>query len=287
MKIRELLCACVMGLAGFNSLQADDIGIDIPATSFDFESAPNDRNIIRKMSNKVGYIKPDAEDGYSSWAYQGIEFGDGASHLTVRAACGSRGGTLHVRLATFYYNGATDVATIQIPNTGGWNSFRDFTVEVDQEVIANLGGRDLYFVVESNDDPNNTNYLFDVQSFRFDNLNGDVGKEKALTYFESDSGYWYQETFDFGMGASSLTVTAASESGGTLYVLLGNHYNLDLTVAVVNIPSTGGWQSFQEITVPVDPSVIAEYSGRPLFFVMDGYEYSGPQFDVKSFRFNK
>lgn len=144
MKIRDLLCACVMGLAGFNSLQAADVGIDIPATSFDFESAPSDRNIVRKMSNKVGYIKPHAEDGYASWAYEGIDFGDGASHLSVRAACGSRGGTLHVRLATFYFDGETDVATIQITNTGGWNSFRDFTVEVDQEVIANLGGADLY-----------------------------------------------------------------------------------------------------------------------------------------------
>lgn len=286
MRIRELLCACVLGLSGINSLPASDVGIDIPARSYAFESAPSDRNIIRKMSNKVGYIKPDAVDGYAYWAYSDIDFGDGASHLTVRAACGSRGGTLHVRLATFY-DSANDIATIQIPNTGGWNSFRDFTVEIDQEVVAELAGMALFFVVESNDHPNNNGYLFDVQSFRLDNMNGDVGKELVLSDFDPDSGYWYHDLFDFGLGASSLTVTAASDVGGTLHVLLGNHYNPELTVAVVDIPSTGGLESFEEITVAVDSTVIAEFRGRPLFFVMEGYEVSGPQFDLKSFRFNR
>ena len=110
-----------------------------------------------------------------------------------------------------------------------------------------------------------------------------VGYVKATDGFE----YWGYDSFDFGVGAKTMTVRASSGSaGGTLYVQLANHYNPDLTVAVIDIPNTGGWTSFKDFTVPVNPDVIANFNGTSLFFVVTDNETSGYQFDIKSFRFD-
>ena len=311
MSIRKFLSTLAICLASVNSLIASDIGVDIPAASYSSESHGEDRNIIRRMANKVGYLKPDIESAVY-WGYDDFDFGSGATHLTVRVASGGKGGTLYVRLATFYYGAFPDLAVVDIPATGGWNSFQDITVEINQETLANLKGLPLYFAVEP-DGENDDAYLFDIQSFRFDNLNvnGQVGVDIAGASYDFESSpedpnmirpmgdtvgfvkategyaYWGYENFDFGIGAKTMTVTASSGSaGGKLYVQLMNHYNLELTVAVVDIPNTGGWTSFKDFTVPVNPDVIANFNGTSLFFVVSDNQTSGYQFDVKSFRFD-
>lgn len=140
------------------------IGVNIPAASYAFESAPDDSSIIRKMGGKLGYVRTGLDSQWEYWAYDDFDFSDGATHLTVRATSATQGGTLSVRLAN-HYNPELTIATVDIPNTGGWNSFRDFTVNVDRDDLAKLGtNQDLFFVVENNGD---SDYLFDSESFRF------------------------------------------------------------------------------------------------------------------------
>ena len=441
---KKLWSAMALGFASIASLHASDVGVDINAASYDFESQPDDPSIILNMGTKVGYVRTES-DSFEYWGYEGFDFGDGATHLTVRVASATQGGTLHVRWGNHYNPGLT-IATVEIPNTGGWNSFQDITVPVNQLVIDWLGnGRSLFFVVEQD---GNSNFLFDVESFRFDKVDTDVTINAAdfdnesypsddtivrnmgtkvgyiqngswirffdfnfgsgasslsvnassassggtlyitsqapygfsaanfiasidvsntggwntfreyatnldlpvegqvntlyLTFegdseylfdvqsfrfnserisqvgLEIDAGsfdgesapddldtirklgrgvgfvkadnsfeYWTYNGFEFGDGATSLTVRASSATqGGTLYVRLANHYNPGLTVATVEIPNTGGWDSFQEFTVPVDQDVISQFNGRTLFFVVTdekGYDY---QFDIESFRFD-
>lgn len=309
MNIRKFLSTIAICLASVNSLIASDVGVEIPATSYNFESHDEDRSIIRRMPNKVGYLKPDVESAVH-WSYHDFDFGTGATHLTVRAASGGKGGTLYVRLATFYAGAFPDLAVVDIPATGGWNSFQNITVEINQETLANLNGWPLIFTVEP-DGENDDAYLFDIQSFRFDNLNGQVGVDIAGSSYDFESSpensnvirpigdtvgyvkategyaYWGYHNFDFGSGAKTMTVRASSGSaGGTLYVQLMNHYNSELTVAVIDIPNTGGWTSFKDFTVPVNPDVIANFNGTSLFFVVTDNQTSGYQFDVKSFRFD-
>lgn len=447
MSIRKrLLSLFMLGLASCSSVQASDVGVDIAAITYDFESRPDDPSIILDMGNKVGFVGT-TDRSYEYWGYENFDFGEGATHLTVTASSATQGGTLHVRLAN-HYNTSLTIATVEIPNTGGWDSFQDFTVEINQDVLAMLGnGRSLFFVVED-DTPG---YLFDVEAFRFDNVvppsdvtvnavnyfaesypsdddiirdmetkvgyitNGswlrfdhlDVGLEaasisvraasnsgggtmyvtsqapygfgaanliasvdientggwdqfadfavnldapidgiihpvylnfvgddaylfdlesftfspntindigvdiNAATYdFESapetdaviaDLGdkvgyiaadrsweYFGFEGFNFGEGASTLTVRASSGStGGTLYVRLANHYNPGLTVATIEIPNTGGWNSFQDFTVEVNQGVIEQFQGRNLFFVVTDEVSNDYQFDIQSFRFDR
>ncbi len=445
---KALLVTLALTLANPSHSYADDVGVDIPAVTYNFESAPDDPTLILDMGSKVGWVRTQT-NSFEYWAYEDFDFGDGATHLTVRASSNTQGGTLHVRLAN-HYNPSLTIATVEITNTGGWNKFEDFTVEVDQDVIDSLGGgRPLFFVVENDGDEG---FLFDVESFRFDNANAtddclfttnaenytieafpsyddiirdmgtkvgyitgdgwirydgvdvgtlansisvrassgstggtlyvtsdapygfgaatllatveiestggwnafsdftanletpiggivgnlflsfdgdstylfdlesfsfcsqsvsDIGVEiNAATYsFESapdddsviyDMGdrvgfvradraftYWGYEGFDFGNGASTLTVRASSGStGGTLYVQLFNHYNPELTVATIDIPNTGGWDSFQEFTVPVNQEVIEQFNGANLFFVVTDEDTSNYQFDLQSFRFD-
>lgn len=443
-----LLGTLVSTLTCLSSLHADDVGVDIVASTYDFESEPDDPFTIRDMGDKIGFIQS-TENVFEYWGYESFDFGEGATHFTVRASSATAGGTLYVRLASFY-NPTTTIATVDIPNTGGWNEFQDFTVEIDQDVLEDLGpGWSMYFVVENEADKQN--YLFDVESFRFDNLtegdpcdtpvnaanysiesypsddfiirdmgtkvgyidngswlqyrdvnvgdtpgsisvrassgrnggtvyvtsdapygfnaanliatvdvtntggwnefvdftanielpisgivptlyltfegsNGyicdlesftfcqgtvsDIGVDiDATTYsFESEPDddtiiadlgdrvgmvaangsfeYWGYEGFDFGDGATTFTVRAASGSeGGTLYARLLNHYSPDLTVAIVDIPNTGGWDSFQDFTVTVDSDVIEAFNGTNLFFVVTD-DVSGNQFEIRSFRFD-
>ncbi|MEO1528677.1 MAG: carbohydrate-binding protein, partial [Planctomycetota bacterium] len=160
-----LHCAMIVGLLSPALVRADDVGVDIAATAYDFESKPDNSFIIADMGTKVGYVRNDSGTT-EYWGYERFDFGEGATHLTVRASSATGGGTLHVRLAS-HYNPFTTVATVEIPNTGGWDSFQDFTVPVDPEVIAWLNGRTLFFVVE---DDGNEDYKFDIESFRFDDV---------------------------------------------------------------------------------------------------------------------
>jgi hypothetical protein len=94
------------------------IGVNIPAASYAFESAPDDSSIIRKMGGKLGYVRTGLDSQWEYWTYDDFDFSDGATHLTVRATSATQGGTLSVRLAN-HYNPELTIATVDIPNTGG------------------------------------------------------------------------------------------------------------------------------------------------------------------------
>lgn len=98
--------------------------------------------------------------------------------------------------------------------------------------------------------------------------------------------YWTYTALDFGGPVTHLTVRASSATaGGTLRVALANHYNPMTTIATVEITNTGGWDQFQEFTVPVDEFVIGWLGNRNLFFVVEDDGNPDYKFDIESFRF--
>ncbi|MEM6821663.1 MAG: carbohydrate-binding protein [Verrucomicrobiota bacterium] len=129
------------------------LGLTIQANQFDNESHPTNDNIVRAMSNKVGFIKRD------SWIrFNAFDFGLGASSLTVEASSSGTGGTLEMRQGS--PNG-TLIASLNTTPTGGWNTFVDFSTNSLNG--STTGEQNLYLVFK-----NSSASLFDVKTFRFD-----------------------------------------------------------------------------------------------------------------------
>lgn len=300
MKIQKALWSLLaLGLLIGTNVHADDVGVDIPAVAFDFESMPDDPFVIRDMGNKVGYIR--SHSTYNEyWGYDNFDFGQGATTLTVRASSATQGGTLIVRLNN-ENNPSLTVATIDIPNTGGWDSFQDFTVPINQNTIDWFGTNSpsLYFVVEQEDNPG---YLFDIESFRFDNVNEglivaaefdgesypsddfiirDMGTQ--VGYITDFSWIWFNSV-EVPVGATSLSVTASSaSSGGTVYVTSGAPRVFGgEVIAVIDIANTGGWDQFQEFSSDLESSV--EGTVNRMFLSFEGVD--DYLFDIESLRFD-
>lgn len=281
---------------------SDDVDTVIQAEDFDLESYPSDDDNIRRMNTKVSYITPG-----SYITFSGFDFGNGASSFSVVASAGSLGGTVVLTTgAPLPFGQASEIGRVDIPDTYSWDNFEMFYTNLDAPVSGKVNRLYLNFV---GSEP----FLFDIDSFQFGSTPiDDVGEDIAggaidgesepddpsvihvtgdtLGYIKADDPveYWYYGDFKFGSGAKTLTVRASSATdGGILTVRLNNHYNPTRTVAVVDIPNTGGWDKFQDITVPVNESLVANQNGAPLFFVVSGDETTNYQFDIKSFRFDR
>lgn len=147
-------------LKSFNYANSD-VGQDIMATSFDEESAPDDRKTIRDAGTKVSHIRATAPIEY--WSYKNFQFGNGASTVIVRASSNTRGGTLSIKSGD-PISGPV-LGTVEITNTGGWNNFLPFFADLDEDLVRMHRGKDLYFVIT---DESGSGYQFDIESFRFD-----------------------------------------------------------------------------------------------------------------------
>jgi hypothetical protein len=84
-----------------------------------------------------------------------VDFGDGASSFKVRAASGSSGGSIELRLGS---QTGSLVGTCNISNTGGWTTWKTFECEVN-----NCSGvKDLFLVFKGSGEPFRLNwYIFD------------------------------------------------------------------------------------------------------------------------------
>ncbi len=295
-----LCCAILLGFSGVSVLSASDVGMDVPAAVFDFESSLDDNTIIRDMGSKVGYIR-EGDNSFEYWGYENFDLSGNPTHLTVRASSGGSGGRLYVRFAN-HYNDMLTLATIDIPNTGGWNAFEDFTVEIDPTVIALVGSvRNLFFVIESEGNPW---YQFDVESFRFEDRTRLLLEAESydLESYPSDDlivrdmgdrvGYITNFQYirflsvDFGEEKSSVTVRASSRNqGGFLYITAGAPFDFggDL-IGVVEITSTGGWDQFEEFTFPLVTPISGVVNNLYLSFEGQGdylYDLDWLRFDAE------
>lgn len=82
---------------------------------------------------------------------KGVDFGDGAEKFEVRAASGSSGGSIELRLGS---QTGTLVGTCNITGTGGWSTWKTFECEV-----TNCSGvKDLYLVFKGSGEPFRLNW---------------------------------------------------------------------------------------------------------------------------------
>jgi Carbohydrate binding module (family 6) len=147
----------------FTPLTGSRVGFWNNAADFTGESQSANQDIIRKMGNKVGYIK----NGLAVSMYEYFMFDSfnlqGAKSVTIRYSSGGSGGALSVNSQSFYSN---QLATVSLPNTGGWNNVQEVTVNVNQGVVSTHGtSRMLVFSIYEGGQ--NTGYKYDIHSFRF------------------------------------------------------------------------------------------------------------------------
>ena len=143
----------------------------IEAEDFSYQSGIETEDCDEGGEN-VGYI----HDG--DWiSFSNVDFGDGADSVLVRASCNSSEGTLHIRL-----NGNsesdTEIGSVYISSTGGWQTYADFTCDVSQ--VA--GTHDLYLVFEGGD-----SYLFNLNYFYFTEVSD--GNGSSITIEENETGF--------------------------------------------------------------------------------------------------
>jgi hypothetical protein len=94
--------------------------------------------------------------GNGHWImYEGMAFPEGITKCTVRAASGTNGGTIELRLGS---ESGKLLGSCRVPNTGGWGNWRTFTCEVE----GLSGKQDLYLVFTGQGDG-----LFNLDWFEF------------------------------------------------------------------------------------------------------------------------
>jgi len=131
-----------------------DVGVDIPAISFDAESHPNDGQNIRISNGVIGYIKED------NWIrFDNFDFGSGVSSFTVETTSNGAGGRIELRLGS---PTGTLIGYVDVPANGSWNNYEEFTTNS----ITNESNGDLYLVFKRINSSNQD--LMNIRSIRFD-----------------------------------------------------------------------------------------------------------------------
>ena len=104
----------------------------------------------KKEGSHLGHI------GNGHWImYEGMAFPEGITKCTVRAASGTNGGTIELRLGS---ESGKLLGSSRVPNTGGWGNWTTFTCEVE----GLSGKQDLYLVFTGQGDG-----LFNLDWFEF------------------------------------------------------------------------------------------------------------------------
>lgn len=234
----------------------------IPSGTFTTEShLPSDSgNFIRSENGKVNFIQN------NTWvAYDDFDFGVGATHFWVEGGSPNSGGTLEIWTRTDNGllengpNGGQLIGSIAITNTGGFNTFREFSTNLTPAVS---GVRDLFFKFTGGG-----GFLFDVRSFRFQTIAPGTkvpGSEFDSGSFDAEShpgvapvtksgssitaiegGSWVGYTaFDFGAETNHFMIEGASPGkGGTIELRLGSAQGA--VIGTVDIPHTGSFAHFR------------------------------------------
>ena len=237
----------------FNKVEAESYNV---GTGFVMEGSPDG-------SLQLGGIQP----GYYA-AYKNVDFGsEGAIGFIARAASGTRGGNIEIRLDSL--NG-TKVGTLNVEGTGGWNNFTDaVTVLKDDQGNPSkvTGVHDVYLVFTKTNDQ----YLFNLNWFKFtttDPTKSDAYARLKAGNFDFSSGlsknadwgfldgiknnaYASYKGIDFGSGAAGVTFHVTSgNQGGTIEVKLDS---LDgPTAGVIGIPALGNWNNWVDLMANID-----------------------------------
>ncbi len=125
-----------------------------------------------------GYLDGIRNNAFAS--YKGIDFGSGASGISVHVSSGSQGGTIEVKLDSL--SGPT-IGTVDIPALGGWDKWVDIMANIDDKAAA--GVHDVYLVFHG---AGGTDYPCNLDWFTFTTLKGKARDAYAKLEAEDNNG---------------------------------------------------------------------------------------------------
>jgi len=206
--------------------------------------------------------------------FDDVDFGNGAASFDARVASSSSTGTIQLRLGS---TSGTLIGSVDVSGTSGW---QDWTT-VSTDISGASGTQDLYLVFS--DGGLNINWFeftasassggFDAFSrIEAEDYTSQTGIQTEACSEGTDNVGWINdgdwikfEDVDFGSGAGSVDVRAASKStGGTIEFRLGS--TTGTLVGTAAVSSTGGWQNWA-----TESANISGASGtQDLYLVFDG-----------------
>ncbi|MEM7473931.1 MAG: carbohydrate-binding protein [Planctomycetota bacterium] len=280
---REMLLNAFPADFALESLYAEP-GSYIEGESFDSTDGAGIYN------SRVGQKSGAMRDG--EWVgYKGLDLGGVDSKLNLRLASGNRNGaTLEVRSGD---PAGKLLGTVEIPNTGSWDSFESFVLELegtngvtDVYFVARGTGRSLvdidYFFVETSETRSA------LQTFESERLSDESGlgvyggPQRTLKLGDAQAGDWaIYRNIDFATGIDTVDARVSSRSSsGTVEFRLDSP-NGPL-IASITPGNTGGWDNYVNETAPVSGVT----GVHDLYLVFSGQTNLGGLIDVDNFSFS-
>ncbi|ACZ86708.1 carbohydrate-binding protein [Streptosporangium roseum] len=209
----------------------------------------------------------------------------GVRSASFRVSSAGAGGTIEVRAGSAT---GTLLGTAAVPVTGSWETFTDVTASISG---APAGSTTLFLVFKG---PTGAGNLFDVDAFTLVTAAGTTAEAESYTSTSGvqiadhapasggrtagyiNNGDWtgYSTITTTGATAFSARISSAGP-GGTIQIRSGSATGALL--GTVTVPTTGGWETFQNVTTPLTASATG-----PLFLVYTGTG-TGFLFDVDTF----
>jgi dextranase len=233
------------GINAFNTIQAE---------SFNSQSGIS----TESTSDTGGGSNVCCTDNGDYVLYNSVNFGSGAGSLDVRVASAISGGTMQFRLGS---TSGTIIASVNTPNTGGWQSWQTVNVPVSgasgtQNLYITFSGATNLNWFKFNTGSSGTSAFNTIQAETFNSQSGintettsDTGGGQNVCCTDNGD-YVVYNNINFGSGAVSLDARVASAvTGGTMQFRLGS--TSGTLIATVNTGNTGGWQSWQTRNVTV------------------------------------
>ena len=216
--------------------------------------------------------------------YNNVNFGNGASLFKIRLAAGSPS-NIQLRI------GSNTIGNLYVRSTGSWDTYQEYTCNIDNTVT---GYNNLYLefsdpinidwfvlsgavsastptpVPTATPAPTTRSAFVQIQAESYDSTNS-----SAIDYFGiSDGGYgigWIQagdyvsfNNIDFGSGTNAFRARIATRVSTSMEIRSGS--STGTLLSTVSIPSTGSWDTYQEISLNV-----SNITGvKNLYFVFNG-----------------
>ncbi len=200
-------------------------------------------------SSQSGIRTEDCDEGTEDVAYVedgdwigfiDVDFGDGATSFTARAASTTTGSTIKIMLDD--YESGTEIGTCSISNTGASQTYEDFSCDITET----SGIHDLYLVFEGGD-----SYLLNLNYFSFDaddvstvatlTKHGGGSSTQSITFGDAITDFYYSWT-------NATTVTVSGMPSGITTTIDTD----EQTVSFTGTPTETGTFAFTVTTVGAD-----------------------------------
>ena len=230
----------------------------IEAENYSSASSSTIQKITTASGNGLGYI----ENG-NYLVFNNVNFGTGISSLTALAANGNNSSTsIEARLDSAT---GTLLGTLQVPSTGGWDTYQQKTCDVNNTT----GTHNLYvkfsgpvnvdwfsFAGSSNTTipvptaaPGSTSLKIEAENYStvssstIQKISTTSGN--GLGYIENGN-YLVFNNVDFGTGVSSLTALVANGINSSTNIEARLDSAAGTLLGTLQVPSTGSWDTYQE-----------------------------------------